>query len=50
MDNSMLWPLLVMVAATKLWYIGSLLVRTRALNLELESNKQWALERYGDSR
>jgi heme exporter protein C len=50
MDNSMLWPLLVMVVATKLWYIGSLLVRTRALNLELESNKQWALERYGDKQ
>ncbi len=48
MDSSMMWPLLVLVVATKLWYIGSLLVRTRVLNLQQESRKQWALERYGD--
>jgi heme exporter protein C len=47
MDSSMLWPLLVMVAATKLWYIGSVLVRARAMNLQQESQKQWALDRYG---
>lgn len=48
MDSSMMWPLLVLLVATKLWYIGSLLVRTRVLNLQQESRKQWALERYGD--
>ena len=48
MDSSMMWPLLVLVVATKLWYIGSLLVRTRVLNLQQESRKQWTLERYGD--
>jgi heme exporter protein C len=48
MDSSMMWPLLVLLVATKLWYIGSLLVRTRVLNLQQESRKQWALDRYGD--
>jgi heme exporter protein C len=48
MDSSMMWPLLVLLVATKLWYIGSLLVRTRVLNQQQESRKQWALERYGD--
>ncbi|GAB2996789.1 heme ABC transporter permease [Arenimonas maotaiensis] len=48
MDSSMMWPLLVLLVATKLWYIGSLLVRTRVLNLQQESRKQWTLERYGD--
>ena len=48
MDSSMMWPLLVLLVATKLWYIGSLLVRTRVLNLQQESRKQWALERYGE--
>jgi heme exporter protein C len=49
MDSSMLWPLLVLVVASKLWYIGSVLVRTRTLNLQQESQKQWAIERYGES-
>lgn len=49
MDSSMLWPLLVLVLASKLWYIGSVLVRARALNLQQESQKQWAIERYGES-
>jgi heme exporter protein C len=49
MDSSMLWPLLVLVVASKLWYVGSVLVRTRALNLQQESQKQWAIERYGES-
>jgi len=48
MDSSMLWPLLTMLAATKLWYIGSVLARARALNLQQESQKQWAIERYGE--
>ena len=49
MDSSMLWPLLTMVVATKLWYIGSVLARARALNLQQESQKQWAIERYGET-
>jgi heme exporter protein C len=49
MDSSMLWPLLLIVVATKLWYIGSVLVRARVLNLQQESQKQWAIERYGDA-
>jgi heme exporter protein C len=49
MDSSMVWPLLVMALATKLWYVGSVLVRARVLNLQQESHKQWALERYGES-
>lgn len=49
MDSSMIWPLLVLALATKLWYIGSVLVRTRVLNLQQESRKQWVLDRYGES-
>jgi heme exporter protein C len=49
MDGSMLWPLLVLVVATKFWYIGSVLRRTRVLNLQQEMRKQWAIERYGES-
>lgn len=49
MDSSMIWPLLVLALATKLWYIGSVLVRTRVLNLQQESQKQWVLDRYGES-
>lgn len=42
MDDSMLWPLLAMTVATKAWFIGSLLVRARAMNLEQEAGKDWA--------
>jgi heme exporter protein C len=42
MDASMMWPLWVMVLATKFWFIGSLLQRARADNLERESGKDWA--------
>jgi heme exporter protein C len=42
MDASMAWPLWVMVFATKFWFIGSLLQRARADNLERESGKDWA--------
>jgi heme exporter protein C len=48
MHGSMLWPLLVLVVATKFWYIGSLLRRTRVLNLQQEMRKQWAIMRYGE--
>ena len=42
MDSSMTWPLLVMVVATKAWFVGSLLQRARAMNLEQESGRDWA--------
>jgi heme exporter protein C len=42
MDGSMLWPLAVMVVATKFWFVGSLLQRARADNLEREAGKDWA--------
>jgi heme exporter protein C len=37
----MLWPLLVMALATHLYFFASLLGRTRAGLLSLESGKQW---------
>jgi heme exporter protein C len=42
MDASMMWPLWVMVLATKFWFIGSLLQRARVDNLEREAGKDWA--------
>ena len=42
MDSSMMWPLLATFLATKFWFIGSLLQRARAMNLEQESGKDWA--------
>lgn len=41
MAASMIWPLLTMMAATKLYYIASLCGRTRADLLMLESGKDW---------
>ena len=43
-DASMLWPLILTVVGTKAWYVGSLLQRARAMNLELECGKDWARE------
>jgi len=43
-DSSMLWPLLLMALATKLWFVASLLARTRTALLELEGGKEWARE------
>ena len=43
-DSRMLWPLLLMALATKLWFFGSLFVRSRASLLELEGGKRWAQE------
>lgn len=40
-ENSMLWPLLVMALATKLFYGMNLFQRVRAMLLEQESRKQW---------
>ncbi|MFN3963933.1 MAG: heme ABC transporter permease CcmC [Silanimonas lenta] len=42
MHPSMLWPLILGVLATKAWYVGSLLQRARAMNLEHESAQPWA--------
>ncbi|MFC4729922.1 heme ABC transporter permease [Coralloluteibacterium thermophilus] len=41
-DSSMLMPLWVMLVATKFWFVGSLLQRARAMNLEAEAGKAWA--------
>ena len=43
MDSSMLLPLWLMVAATEFWFVGSLLARARAENLQRESGKDWVL-------
>ncbi|MDG2524411.1 heme ABC transporter permease [Stenotrophomonas sp. HITSZ_GD] len=40
-DASMLVPLWLMVAATKCWFAGSLLLRARADNLRREAGKDW---------
>jgi heme exporter protein C len=49
MHASMLWPLVATTIATKAWFVGSLLQRARALNLEAESGKDWALTAAGDA-
>ncbi|MBN8482427.1 MAG: heme ABC transporter permease [Xanthomonadales bacterium] len=41
-DASMLWPLLLVALATKLWFVASLLVRARVELLALEGGKEWA--------
>lgn len=41
MDATMLPPLLAMALGTKLWFIGSLLSRTRAQLVEADVNKDW---------
>ncbi len=40
-DARMLWPLLTMALATKFWFAGSLLSRSRVDLLELEGGKDW---------
>jgi heme exporter protein C len=50
MDSSMQWPLWVMVLATKFWFVGSLLQRARADNLEREAGKDWARSLAGAAR
>jgi heme exporter protein C len=42
MDASMMWPLIATTLASKAWFVGSLLQRARAMNLEQESAKDWA--------
>lgn len=41
---SMLWPLLIMAAATKLYYAANLLARARVMLLEQDLRKGWARE------
>lgn len=41
MDASMVQPLIWMIVATKFWFVGSLLMRARADNLDRESGKDW---------
>ncbi len=40
-DPAMVPPLIAMTIGTKLWFVGSLLARTRAALLEQESGKDW---------
>lgn len=49
MDSSMIWPLLVMVIASKFWFAGSLLQRARVDNLQREASKDWARDACGDA-
>ncbi len=49
MDSSMLWPLIATAIGTKAWFVGSLLQRARALNLENEAGKDWARRASGVS-
>jgi heme exporter protein C len=34
-------PLILMIVGTKLWFIGALLARARAVNLRREAGKAW---------
>lgn len=43
-DASMLWPLLIMALATKLYFVFALLLRTRSALVEQERGKQWVKE------
>lgn len=50
MDPSMFPPLIAMVLGTKLWFVGTLLLRARADNLERESGKDWVRQLAGVPR
>lgn len=50
MDPSMITPLIAMTFGTKLWFVGSLLARTRVAMLDLESGKDWARRAAGIER
>ena len=50
MDASMVQPLIWMIVATKFWFVGSLLMRARADNLERESGKDWVRQLAGGAR
>ena len=42
-DSSMLWPLLLMILASYLWYAAALCTRVRAIILRNEMNKSWVV-------
>ena len=44
LHESMLWPLLLTVLASKLWFVGSVLQRARVINRQNESNQTWLHE------
>ncbi len=44
MHSSMLWPLLLMAAATHIWFFASLAGRARLALLEADSDKAWVRE------
>ncbi|TKR33108.1 heme ABC transporter permease [Luteimonas gilva] len=50
MDASMVQPLIWMIVATKFWFVGSLLMRARADNLEREAGKDWVRQLAGGAR
>ncbi|GAB2517592.1 heme ABC transporter permease CcmC [Lysobacter humi (ex Lee et al. 2017)] len=47
MDGSMIAPLVWMVVATKVWFVGALLARARADNLRREAGKAWVADAAG---
>jgi heme exporter protein C len=49
-DPQMLPPLIWMTLGTKLWFMGSLLIRTRTTLLELEQGKDWVRRLTGAAR
>ncbi len=48
LDASMQLPLWLMVIATKFWFVGSLLAKARADNLQREAGKDWVRQQLGD--
>jgi heme exporter protein C len=42
MAPEMLWPLIAITLGTKLWFVGSVLQRARAINITHEANSDWA--------
>ena len=42
MHMTMLWPLLVLTIAVKLYWIAVLLLKSRVMMLKLERGKTWA--------
>ena len=49
-DASMLWPLLIMALATKLYFMFAVLMRARGTLLEQERGKGWVRELVGGAR
>lgn len=48
LDASMITPLIALVLGTKLWFIGSLLARTRTAVLEMDAGKDWVRRMLGE--